>query len=173
MINELTKLMGSVKVHSENVREVLEPISKLTFTEPYEQFLATQTAFIERDITALREQEETIINIFDNRLAEYVFYLLHFPDFMELSSYSYDKLRPQIERIMTVSEKKSFYLSGRLETIEQRIKTDTTRKRTFWPYFAKHMYPYHQQWHADYGATIMETEGLSCKEIAEKIYSHL
>ena len=81
VIDELLKLTGHSCVFSENINEIIEPLSAISFSSPYEKFLTTQKNFIERDINALNNLAPNVLNIFDNRLSEYIFYLLHHPDF--------------------------------------------------------------------------------------------
>jgi len=53
VISELVKLANHSLVFSENINEILDPITNISFKTHYEKFLATQKRFIERDINVL------------------------------------------------------------------------------------------------------------------------
>jgi len=113
------------------------------------------------------------LNIFDNRLSEYVFYLLHHPDFLKNKNESYAKLKVQIEQILNIEELNIFYLTDDISNIQHRVKNDTTRARNSWHYFIKNLHPFHEKWHADHGATVINIKGRTSAEVALDIYSRL
>jgi hypothetical protein len=173
VINELLKLCTDGYVYPENVGEILQPNSNISFSNPYDKFLATQKAFLDRDIEALKGLDSSLFNIFDNRISEYVFYLLHHPEFSRYSKESAKKLQTQIEYVLNVRGLKVFYLADDIENIKVRVKNDITRSRGFWAYFVEHMYPYHESWHAAHGATIINIKGRESSEIAKCIFAAL
>jgi hypothetical protein len=173
VINELLKLRTDGYVYPENVGEILLPNSNIVYRNPYDKFLATQKAFLDRDIEALKGLDSTLLNIFDNRISEYVFYLLHYPEFSCDSEESAEKLKPQIEYVLNVRGLKVFYLADDIENIKLRVKNDPTRSRNSWSYFVEHMYPYHESWHASHGATIINIKGRESAEIAKYIFAAL
>lgn len=173
VINELLKLDSDGCVFSENISEILSPISQVSYNKPYDKFLATQKAFIERDIKALGNLDLSLCNIFDNRLSEYVFYLLHHPDFSRCKEESNEKLKHQINRVLNTERLRVFYLSDDISNIENRVKSDSIRSRGSWLYFIEHMYPFHESWHASHGATVINVKGRESAEVAKAIYEAL
>jgi len=173
VINELLKLSNDSCVFSENIGEILNSIAQVSFKRPYDKFLATQHEFIERDIKALGNLDSSLLNIFDNRLSEYVFHLLHHPDFSCYREESYEKLKDQIERVLNVQGVRVFYLSDDISNIKKRVENDSTRTRGSWQYFIEHMYPFHESWHASHGATVINVKGQESKEVARAIYEAL
>jgi hypothetical protein len=114
-----------------------------------------------------------LCNIFDNRLSEYVFYLWHHPDFSRYREESNEKLKCQINRVLNIRGLRVFYLSDDILNIENRVKNDTSRSRSSWPYFIEHMYPFHENWHASHGATVVNIKGRESAEVAKAIYEAL
>lgn len=173
VINELLKLTSNSCIFSENINEIIAPISKISFNTPYEKFLTTQKQFIERDINALNNLDPNLLNIFDNRLSEYVFYLLHHPDFLSYKNESYEKLKVQIEQVLNTQNLRSFYLTDDISNIKYRVKNDTTRVRGSWQYFIQHMSPFHEKWHSVHGAKVINIKGRTSAEVAKEIYDAL
>jgi hypothetical protein len=173
VINELLKLNNDSCVYSENVSAILNPISQISFNRPYDKFLAIQKTFIERDIKALESLDPSLCNIFDNRLSEYVFYLLHHPEFSRYEEESNEKLKHQIDRVLNTQGLKAFYLSDDILNIENRVKNDPIRSRGSWPYFIQNMYPFHESWHTSHGATVINVKGRESAEVAKAIYEAL
>ncbi len=173
VINEILKLDNDGCVLSENIAEILSPISQVSFKRPYDKFLAIQKAFIERDIKALGNLDPSLCNIFDNRLSEYVFYLLHHPEFSRYKEESNEKLKRQINHVLNTHGLRVFYLSDDILNIENRVKSDSTRSRCSWPYFIKNMYAFHESWHVSHGATVINVKGRESAEVAKAIYDAL
>ncbi|MER2491463.1 AAA family ATPase [Catenovulum sediminis] len=171
LIKSIEVKLSDVKVISENVDEVLSKMKYTSTSDPYEKFIATQEAFIDRDIFQLDSGEECLV--FDNRLAEYIFYLLHHPDFIDRKDESYARLETKIDCILNKPRITSFYISDSLECIEARVKMDASRTRNFWSFFVENFYPHHEKWHCDNGAYVIEVNGRSPDAVAEEILSVL
>jgi len=157
----------AVQVLSENIQEVLAPLKSRVFFDDYERFIATQKAFMERDIKALGNAGPW--TLFDNRLAEYVFYLLHHPEFKDRGSESRRRLNPQLSQLLGGTSVRAFYLSDSLENIREKVRSDTGRTRRFWPFFVEHMLPFHQDWHQQQGATLIDVTDKTPEAIADHI----
>jgi deoxyadenosine/deoxycytidine kinase len=171
VVNALSPLLKGSTVLTENISEVTQGFKDKSIATDYEKFLATQKAFISRDIEALYTANES--TIFDNRLAEYVFFLLHHPDFKSRCNESEQLLDNQINAVLEHKNIRAFYLRDDLRNIKHRVEDDSTRQRRFWPFFVEHMFPYHEEWHKKQGATVIDVEGKSPQNIASDILRHL
>ncbi|WP_196161514.1 AAA family ATPase [Reinekea sp. G2M2-21] len=171
IIKEIKSLEDHWVVLEENVNDVLEPLRNMSFSSPYEKFITTQERFLERDILELNQGSR--YSLFDNRLTEYIFYLLHHPDYLNRIDESRMRLNSIIERILGDNRVRSFYLSDSITNIESRVKSDHTRSRNFWSYFMEHLFPFHEEWHSINGARVIPINDRNPKDIAVEILNAL
>ena len=171
VIKEIISLEDQWVVLEENVNDVLEPLNNMSFGSPYQKFIATQERFLKRDILELNQGSQ--YSLFDNRLTEYIFYLLHHPDYLDRIDESRMRLSSSIERIIGDNRIRSFYLSDSIDNIEARVISDHTRSRNFWSYFMEHFFPFHEEWHSKNGARVIPINDRNPKDIAVEILNAL